>query len=239
MEPTQLQPDNELETARTVPFVALGWAALTVWAAYEAAQDGWRPLWIFPALVTLMGAGLLVLIYVSIEGLRQARALKKVTTTLDRPFLTIGEPARLSIETGADPASPVVADVHIEGREYTRTFKRRYVAANTGGGWQVKERLVHRTRACGAAAPEGARLDNLSFVVPTDIHPSVSDKPHGIDWTLRIRIRAGRAPVWDAKYDVRIRGRNGSGVSLDSKRQEFQIPEIANKSLPKLTVGGV
>ncbi|MGB0875455.1 MAG: hypothetical protein ACPGVY_02885 [Mycobacterium sp.] len=234
MEATPLEPDSELATARTMPIAALGWGALTGWAAWKGRQDGWEPLWLYPALLAAMGAGLLLLVVVAVRGLREYRALRFATVQLDRPFLTIGEPAALSAQTGANPGAPLHVDVHLEGREYTRDYQAKNVASGSGGGLKIKDRLVYRECLGDAAAAEGARLDHLSIVVPSDIHPSVAEKPHGIDWALRIRIKSGTAPSWDAQYPVRIRGRNGSGVSLDSKRQEFQFPKISGDPLPEL-----
>lgn len=234
MEPTPLEPDNPLDTARVLPVVAIVWGGFTAWVAWRNYQTGWQPLWVHPPLVALMSAGLLLLIYLSIEGLLQYRALGRATTSLDRPYLTIGDTARLSVETGADAATPMVVDAYLEGREYTRKFVSANPNANISGGWKEKTRLVHRTRLGEWSAPEGARLHNLPIVVPDAIHPSVVEKPHGIDWILRVRMKPGKAPAWDAKYPIKIRGRNGSGININSKKQEFQFPAISNDSLPKL-----
>ncbi len=232
MDSTPLEPDNPLSTARAMPLVTVGWGALTTWAAWQGHQSGWQPLWIYPALVAVMGAGLLVMIYVSVESLLQYRALRHVTTSLDRSHLTIGDAARLSVQTGADATKPMAVDSYLEGHEYTR----KLVAStpNVTGGWKEKTRLVHRSRLCAASIPEGSAVHNVQIVIPEGIHPSVAEKPHGINWTLRVRIKSGKAPTWDAKYPVKVRGRNGSGINIDSQRQEFKFPEIAGGSLPKL-----
>ncbi|OSC41072.1 hypothetical protein [Mycobacterium decipiens] len=232
MEPTPLEPDNPLDTARVLPIVTVIWGALTAWAGSASHHTGWRPIWLYPSLVALMSVGLLVLLYLSVESLIQYRALREATTSLDRSHLTIGDTARLSVATGADPAMAMAVDVHLEGREYTRKFVSG--TANVSGGWREKTRLVHRTRLGEASVPEGSRLHNLPLVVPDTIHPSVIEKPHGINWTLRVRIKAGKAPPWDAKYPVKIRGRNGSGINIDSQRREFQFPGIPDDPLPKL-----
>lgn len=237
MEPTPLEPDTELDSARVIPLVALAWAAVTAWAAWRSHLNGWQPYWLYPPLLALMVAALVVLAVLAVQGARQLRALRQATVILDQPFLTIGERARLAVQTGANQDTALTVDVHLEGREYTREFRAKNVSSETGGGWKIDERLVYRSQLCAATAPEGARLDDLNLVVPSDIHPSVLEKPHGIEWTLRIRIKAGTAPTWDAKYPVKIRGRNGSGVSLDSSRQQFQFPAIRDDRLPKLQSG--
>ncbi len=237
MEPTPLEPDTELDSARVIPLVALAWAALTAWAAWRSHLNGWQPYWLYPPLLVAMVAALALLSVLAVQGARQLRALRHATVILNQPFLTIGERARLAVQTGANQGSALTVDVHLEGREYTREFRAKNTASETGGGWKVDEHLVYRSYLCGATAPEGARLDDLNLVVPTDIHPSVLEKPHGIEWVLRIRIKAGTAPTWDAKYPVKVRGRNGSGVSLDSNHQEFQFPKISDDRLQKLQPG--
>ena len=234
MTATTLEPDTELGPTRAMPYVVLVCAALTAWVGWHSVQAGWRPYWVYPPLILVLVAALLVLVAVTVVGKRQQRALGHVTVVLDRPYLTIGETATLSVQTGADAATGLAVDVHLEGREYIRTHVAKNTASKSGGGWSVKQRLVYRARLHTAAAAEGARVDALSLVTPTDIHPSVTDKPHGIDWTLRVRVRSGAKPGWDGRYPITIRGRNGSGISLNARVQEFQFAQLPNEPLPKL-----
>ncbi|MXP22060.1 hypothetical protein GIY30_11965 [Gordonia sp. HNM0687] len=233
MSATVLEPESDVDSGQAMPLVTLAGAGLTAWAAWQSAQHDWRPLWLYPPLLLVLMSGVIGLTALSVVGIRQRRGLKHVTTTLDRSHLVIGDDARLTVVTGAGPATAVRVDVHLEGREYTRTVEPKNVHSGSGGGWKQKERLIFRSRVARTVTPGRGRVDNLYFVVPSDIHPSVTDKPHGIDWLLRVRVKAGSVPGWEGLYPVSVRGRNGSGHNIDASIRSFEFPRRPRTPLPK------